>query len=121
MRGIDKECLTEGAAIPAVVTSVEDHGYIVEFGIDGSTGFLSRDSAGDEHDSLLTGQLIEVVIALKPKAKKDINNNKKKNGRGSKLGESNVYKVSADTKRCSSAIALENKSTLISTILPGCW
>ena len=117
--GLDKECLTEGAAIPAVVTSVEDHGYIVEFGIDGSTGFLSRDSAGDEHDSLLTGQLIEVVIALTPKAKKDINNNKKKNGRGSKLGESTVYKVSADTKRCSSAIALENKSTLISTILPG--
>ena len=68
--GLDKECLTEGAAIPAVVTSVEDHGYIVEFGIDGSTGFLSRDSAGDEHDSLLTGQLIEVVIALAQKRKR---------------------------------------------------
>ena len=118
--GLDKGCLSEGAAVPAVVTSVEDHGYIVAFGIDDCSGFLPRDSLGEEHESLLPGQLVEVVITSTPKAKKDDNNNKKKkNGGGSKLSGIHVYKVSADTKRCASAIALENKSTLISTILPG--
>ena len=120
--GLDKGCLTEGAAIPAVVTSVEDHGYIVEFGIDDSAGFLPRDSVDGEHDSLLIGQLIEVVITSTPTAKKDNNHDnkkRKKNESGSKLGGGNVYKVCAEAKRCSSAIALENKSTSISTILPG--
>ena len=29
--GLDKGCLSEGAAVPAIVTSVEDHGYITAF------------------------------------------------------------------------------------------
>ena len=73
--GLDKGCLSEGAAVPAIVTSVEDHGYIVAFGIDDCSGFLPRDSLGEEHESLLPRQLVEVAITSTPKAKKDDNNN----------------------------------------------
>ncbi len=57
--GLGADSVREGAALPACVKSVEDHGYLVSFGIKGSTGFLPKK---DSPRQLFTGSLVDVVV-----------------------------------------------------------
>ena len=63
------EAVQRNAPLPACVTSVEDHGYTLSFGIKGITGFLSKKSQGSGAAAgLKPGMLIECV-AQSQKAK----------------------------------------------------
>ena len=48
-RGLFLEHLRPGSSVLGAVASVEDHGYIVSFGVDGFTGFLSKQNADQSH------------------------------------------------------------------------
>lgn len=66
------EAVQRNVPLPACVTSVEDHGYTLSFGIKGITGFLSKKSQGSgtqgEAAGLKPGMLIECA-AQSQKAK----------------------------------------------------
>lgn len=68
------EAVQRNVPLPACVTSVEDHGYTLSFGIKGITGFLSKKSQGsgtkDQAAGLKPGTLIECV-AQSQKAKQN--------------------------------------------------
>ena len=59
------EAVQHNAPLPACVSSVEDHGYTLSFGIKGITGFLSKkhQGSGKKEDAagLKPGMLIECV------------------------------------------------------------
>ncbi|MEW5309979.1 MAG: hypothetical protein WDW38_001817 [Sanguina aurantia] len=63
--GLSADMLHVGLGLPAVVKSVEDHGYILGFGIKGVRGFLKRkehERVFGEGAPLLTGALVEVAV-----------------------------------------------------------
>lgn len=59
--GLTAEALKEGAALPAVVRSMEDHGYLLGLGIGGTSAFLPK-KAAPEGLPLQRGTLVEVVV-----------------------------------------------------------
>lgn len=69
------EAVQRNVPLPACITSVEDHGYTLSFGIKGITGFLSKKSqtsgAKGEAAGLKPGMLIECV-AQSQKAKQKV-------------------------------------------------
>jgi rRNA biogenesis protein RRP5 len=62
--GVAKDALVDGAAVPACVTGVEAHGFVLNFGIDDAPiGFLPRKSVRAEMaSSLARGAILDVVI-----------------------------------------------------------
>ena len=69
---LTSETIQRNVPLPACVTSVEDHGYTLSFGIKGVTGFLSKKNQGngkkEDAAGLKPGMLIECV-AQNQKAK----------------------------------------------------
>lgn len=64
--GLSAETLQEGLALPACVTSIEDHGYSLTFGIKGVNGFLPKKVHAKAYGSasvLKPGMLVECVVA----------------------------------------------------------
>jgi ribosomal protein S1 len=55
----------KGAGLVASVSSIEEKGYIVDFGIAGISGFIAKRNAGAAARDLVKGQTVEVV-ALAP-------------------------------------------------------
>lgn len=66
------EAIQRKVPLPACITSVEDHGYTLSFGIKGVSGFLSKQSSStgnaENKSTLRPGMLIECV-AQSQKAK----------------------------------------------------
>ncbi|KAG0628431.1 hypothetical protein M758_1G025900 [Ceratodon purpureus] len=62
--GLSIEAVHEGQALSAVVTSIEDHGYLLSFGIPAISGFLLRSNYmdGKESAKLRKGQLVQGVV-----------------------------------------------------------
>eukprot|EP01052_Picozoa_sp_SAG31_P017910 SAG31_NODE_1247_length_9127_cov_2.629929_3_plen_1785_part_00 len=61
--------LNAGAAVPGCITSVEDHGYVVDFGTDAKlSGFLPFDRT--QSQSLRPGSLINCLVLPESKKKK---------------------------------------------------
>ena len=61
--GLGADTLVDGAAVPACVESVEDHGLVLSFGIAGAPrGFLPRKSVGGDVRALHRGSLVDVVL-----------------------------------------------------------
>ena len=98
--GIRADSLTEGAVAPAVVQSVEDHGYILSFGIEGTSGFLPKKNVASDVN-VRKGKILDVVIASAPK------------------GNKGYFTVTSDQKRISSTVAHETSAMNVSTLLPG--
>ena len=98
--GIRADSLTEGAVAPAVVQSVEDHGYILSFGIEGTSGFLPKKNVASDVN-VRKGKILDVVIASAPK------------------GNKGYFTVTSDKKRISSTVAHETSAMNVSTLLPG--
>jgi rRNA biogenesis protein RRP5 len=52
--------------LSAAVESIEDHGYILDLGMSGVSGFLSFKNAkralGDDYQHLRLGQLVDVLV-----------------------------------------------------------
>ena len=63
--GLSAETLQEGLALPACVTSIEDHGYSLSFGVKGTNGFLPKKVHAKAYGSasvLKPGMLVECVV-----------------------------------------------------------
>lgn len=63
--GVLKKDLKPGFTLSAAVQSVEDHGYILDIGIQGSSGFLSFKDAkkgGSDGSKLHIGQLLDISV-----------------------------------------------------------
>lgn len=63
--GVLKKDLKPGFTLSAAVQSVEDHGYILDIGIRGSSGFLSFKDAkkgGSDGSKLHIGQLLDISV-----------------------------------------------------------
>lgn len=63
--GVLKTDLKPGFTLSAAVQSVEDHGYILDIGVQGSSGFLSFKEAkkgGSDGSKLHVGQLLDVAV-----------------------------------------------------------
>ncbi|KAF8519094.1 U3 snoRNP-associated protein Rrp5 [Hysterangium stoloniferum] len=63
-KGVSKADLTSGFVLPAAIQSVEDHGYILDFGISKVSGFLSFEDAkkGPYPNKLPAGLVLDVCI-----------------------------------------------------------
>ena len=59
--GLRKDAICEGACLAASVKSVEDHGYVLDFGIKGATGFLTKKNVSEGRE-LLPGSLVDVLV-----------------------------------------------------------
>ncbi|KAF9244529.1 hypothetical protein BU15DRAFT_85908 [Melanogaster broomeanus] len=68
--GVQKGDLKHGCTLSAAIQSVEDHGYILDLGISGASGFLSFKEAhktGSEESRLQVGSLIDAsVLKMSP-------------------------------------------------------
>eukprot|EP00854_Cymbomonas_tetramitiformis_P014666 gene14666-17328_t len=75
LKGTEFASFKEGLAMPACVRSVEDHGYVLSFGVPGVSGFLlqeqAKDAAAAAGGGLACGALLETVIS-KIDAKKKV-------------------------------------------------
>lgn len=63
--GLTADALQVGFALAACVTSIEDHGYGLTFGVKGSNGFLPKKVHAKAYGSasvLKPGQLVECVV-----------------------------------------------------------
>lgn len=63
--GVVKADLKPGFTLSAAVQSVEDHGYILDIGVQGSSGFLSFKDAkkgGSDGSKLHVGQLLDIAV-----------------------------------------------------------
>lgn len=63
--GVLKTDLKSGFTLSAAVQSVEDHGYILDIGVQGSSGFLSFKEAkkgGSDCSKLHVGQLLDIAV-----------------------------------------------------------
>ncbi|KAH7885958.1 hypothetical protein F5I97DRAFT_1927833 [Phlebopus sp. FC_14] len=99
--GIQKADLKKDYTLPAAVQSVEDHGYILDFGISGVSGFLAFKEAhkdGSGESRLQIGALLDVSILAMSS-----------NGR--------ICTVTNDSKICASSSVSE--VTAVTSVLPG--
>ncbi|KAJ2999616.1 rRNA biogenesis protein rrp5 [Globomyces sp. JEL0801] len=62
----------EEDTLPATVQSKEDHGYVIDFGIDGVSGFLSLKECKELPKDLLPGQIVNTVVMKSGQDKKII-------------------------------------------------
>lgn len=58
-KGLGRDAVREGSCLTACVKSVEDHGYIVDFGIKGTTGFLMKKNTVKDY---LEGSILDVMV-----------------------------------------------------------
>lgn len=62
--------IAPGLVLPGWVKSIEDHGYIIEFGVEGKTGFLLKNNAsefiksGNRGKPLSLGQVLQCLVLL---------------------------------------------------------
>lgn len=65
------DAVQEGMVLTANVKSIEDHGYILNFGVPSFTGFLPKKSEEDAMEfKLITGQLVQGVVKSIDKVRK---------------------------------------------------
>ena len=99
-KSVTKESLVEGSVTPAVVQSIEDHGYILGFGISGTSGFLPKKNVSSDL-AIKRGKMLDVIITGVPQ------------------GNKGYFTVTSDAKRVMGTVAHETSGTNISTLLPG--
>jgi rRNA biogenesis protein RRP5 len=125
--GLTKESLADGVNVPAEVVSVEDHGFVLSFGIDGAPpGFLPRKATGPGR-GLVQGSLLDVVLTGADRETKDDDENEtnesekseKKKPKRLAPAKRNVLTVTADPKRVANAVTHETDTTSLGTLLPG--
>jgi rRNA biogenesis protein RRP5 len=99
--GIAPDALVDGAAVPACVESVEDHGYVLSFGIKGAPrGFLPRKNTGGAGTRQLhRGSLVDVVLT---------GDDTKGGKKGRKGGGTGVLTATSDAKRVAAHVTHES-------------
>ncbi|KAL1204733.1 rRNA biogenesis protein RRP5 [Cardamine amara subsp. amara] len=61
-KGFSFDSFQLGMVFTANVKSVEDHGYILHFGLPSITGFIGKSNDGNQESRIRTGQLIQGVV-----------------------------------------------------------
>lgn len=69
-KGFSLEIVEEGMVLTAYVKSIEDHGYLLHFGLPSFTGFLPKNSQDGKEMKLNAGQLVQGIVKSIDKARK---------------------------------------------------
>ncbi|KAF7804182.1 rRNA biogenesis protein RRP5 [Senna tora] len=95
------DVVQEGMVLSAYVKSIEDHGYILHFGLPSFMGFLPKDSEADSRgDGVKTGQLLQGVVRSIDKVRK-------------------VLHMSTDPDMVSKCVTKDLKGISIDLLVPG--
>ncbi|XP_026706791.1 protein RRP5 homolog isoform X1 [Athene cunicularia] len=105
-KGLNASALTSGMLLSGFVSSVEDHGYLIDIGVSGTHAFLPRQKAQNyikavkRGPDLKIGQNLNCVIA---EAK----------------NEGRVVRLSVDQSEIAASLATERQNWTLSNLLPG--
>ncbi|XP_028055134.1 rRNA biogenesis protein RRP5 isoform X14 [Camellia sinensis] len=95
------DVIREGMVITAYVKSIEDHGYILHFGLPSFTGFMSKNSQAESREIRVNiGQLLQGVVKSVDKTRK-------------------VVYLSSDPDVVSKCVTKELKGISIDLLIPG--
>ncbi|KAL7197319.1 hypothetical protein ACSBR2_019960 [Camellia fascicularis] len=95
------DVIQEGMVITAYVKSIEDHGYILHFGLPSFTGFMSKNSQAESREIRVNiGQLLQGVVKSVDKTRK-------------------VVYLSSDPDTVSKCVTKELKGISIDLLIPG--
>ncbi|CAN6577203.1 unnamed protein product [Malus baccata var. baccata] len=100
-KGFTLESVQEGMVLTAYVKSIEDHGYILHFGLSSFTGFLPKKSESDTKEiQLKAGQLLQGAVKSVDKIRK-------------------VVYLSSDPETVSKCVTKDLKGISIDLLVPG--
>ncbi|KDP21906.1 hypothetical protein JCGZ_03044 [Jatropha curcas] len=100
-KGFSLDAIQEGMVLMAYVKSVEDHGYILHFGLPSFMGFLAKNSQNENTNSeVKTGQLLQGIVRRIDKTRK-------------------VVYLSADPDAVSKCVMKDLKGISIDLLVPG--
>ncbi|XP_061228578.1 protein RRP5 homolog isoform X2 [Neopsephotus bourkii] len=105
-KGLNASALAPGMLLSGVVSSVEDHGYLIDIGVSGTNAFLPRQKAQNyiktvkRGSDLKIGQNLNCVIV-------EVKN------------EGRVVLLSIDRSEVASSLATERQNWSLSNLLPG--
>ncbi|KAM6391097.1 protein RRP5 homolog isoform 3-T3 [Pluvialis apricaria] len=105
-KGLNASALTSGMLLSGFVSSVEDHGYLIDIGVSGTHAFLPRQKAQNyikavnRGPDLKIGQNLNCVIV-------DVKN------------EGRVVRLSIDRSEVAASLATERQNWTLSNLLPG--
>ncbi|KAF9664808.1 hypothetical protein SADUNF_Sadunf16G0056600 [Salix dunnii] len=99
--GFSLDAVKEGMVLTAYVKSVEDHGFILHFGLSSFMGFLPKNSKAENRDSeVKTGQFLQGVVTRIDKTRK-------------------VVYLSSDPDTVSKCVTKDLKGISIDLLIPG--
>ncbi|PQQ21311.1 rRNA biogenesis protein RRP5 isoform X1 [Prunus yedoensis var. nudiflora] len=100
-KGFTLDSVQEGMVLTAYVKSIEDHGYILHFGLSSFTGFLPKNSQADSKEiQVNTGQLLQGAVRSIDKVRK-------------------VVYLSSDLETVSKCVTKDLKGISIDLLVPG--
>lgn len=99
--GFSLDAVKEGMVLTAYVKSIEDHGFILHFGLSSFMGFLPKNSKAESRDSeVKTGQFLQGVVTRIDKTRK-------------------VVYLSSDPDTVSKCLTKDLKGISIDLLIPG--
>ncbi|XP_052176477.1 rRNA biogenesis protein RRP5 isoform X2 [Diospyros lotus] len=100
-KSLTLDFIQEGMVLSAYVKSIEDHGYILHFGLPSFTGFLSKNNQAESKDIIThTGQLVQGIVKSIDKTRR-------------------VVYLSSDPDTVSKCVTKELKGISIDLLVPG--
>lgn len=100
-KGFTLDSVQEGMVLTAYVKSIEDHGYMLHFGLSSFTGFLPKNSPADSKEiQVNTGQLLQGAVRSIDKVRK-------------------VVHLSSDVETVSKCVTKDLKGISIDLLVPG--
>ncbi|MBA0615649.1 hypothetical protein Godav_015770 [Gossypium davidsonii] len=100
-KGFTLDAVQEGMVLTGYVISIEDHGYMLHFGLSSFTGFLRKDGHAESKDvEVRTGQFLQGVIKSIDKTRKVVN-------------------LSSDPDTVSKCVTKDLKGISIDLLIPG--
>lgn len=99
--GFSLDAVKEGMVLTAYVKSIEDHGFILHFGLSSFMGFLPKNSQAESRDSeVKTGQFLQGIVTRIDKTRK-------------------VVYLSSDPDTVSKCVTKDLKGISIDLLIPG--
>ncbi|MED6145261.1 hypothetical protein PIB30_023503 [Stylosanthes scabra] len=99
-KNINLDVVQEGMVLDAYVKSIEDHGYILHFGLPSFTGFLPKNSLTGQGNEVKIGQLIQGLVKSIDRVRK-------------------VVYLSSDPDAMSKSVTKDLKGISIDILVPG--
>ncbi|KAL1331713.1 hypothetical protein HN51_048962 [Arachis hypogaea] len=99
-KNMNLDVVQEGMVLDAYVKSIEDHGYILHFGLPSFTGFLPKNSLTGQGNEVKIGQLIQRLVKSVDKVRK-------------------VVYLSSDPDIMSKSVTKDLKGISIDILVPG--